>query len=406
MIPLLTNKRLLLGVTGSIAAYKAADLASQLTQAGAQVEAVLTEAAMQFISLLTLQSVTGRRAYRPADLWGGEAHVLHVGLAERAELLVVAPATADFIARLATGQADDLLALAALAARCPILIAPAMDGGMWAHPATQANVKTMQERGVIVAGPAEGRMASGQVGVGRMLEPDEILGHIRLALARDGRLAGRKIVVTAGGTQEPLDPVRFISNRSSGKQGFALAQVALDRGAEVTLVAGPVALPTPYGARRVDVQTTAEMAEAVLAECVEADVLLMAAAVADFRPETVADQKIKKSSGEVPLVRLAQTTDILAAVAEHRAQAGRPAVIVGFAAESQNVVDNARAKVFAKKLDYIVANDITARDAGFAVDTNRVTIVDAGGGIEALPLLTKTQVAEAVLERVERLLKK
>jgi phosphopantothenoylcysteine decarboxylase/phosphopantothenate--cysteine ligase len=402
-ISLLHHKRILLGVTGSIAAYKAADLASQLTQAGAEVDVILTEAATKFVAPLTFQSLTGRSAY--ADLWGpgGDAHVIHVGLGERADLLVVAPATADVIAKLAHGLANDLLTVAALAARCPVLVAPAMDGGMFAHPATQANLKTLAARGVAVLGPAEGRMASGLMGRGRMVEPEEIFGHVRLALARNGRLAGRHIVVTAGGTQEPIDPVRFISNRSSGKQGFAAAQMALDRGAEVTLVAGPTALPTPIGAKRVDVTTTAEMAEAVLAATADADALIMAAAVADFRPAQVADQKIKKA-GAAPQIELEKTVDILGAVAARREATGKPTVVVGFAAESENLVENAREKVFRKKLSLIVANDISAKDAGFSVDTNRVTLVGSGGGVEPLPLMSKAQVAEVVLERVESLL--
>ena len=398
-ISLLQSKRILLGVTGSIAAYKAADLASQLTQAGAEVDVILTEAATKFITLLTFQSLIGRTAY--SDLWGSDAHVIHVGLGERADLLVIAPATADVIARLAHGLANDLLTVTALAARCPVLLAPAMDGGMFAHPATQANLKTLAERGVALLGPAEGRMASGLVGRGRMVEPDEILGHVRLALGRKGPLAGRRIVVTAGGTQEPIDPVRFISNRSSGKQGFAVAQVALDRGAQVTLVAGPTALSAPIGARRVDVTTAAEMAEAVLAVA-DADALIMAAAVADFRPAQVADQKIKKAA--VPLVELETTVDILSAVAERREATGKPTVVVGFAAESENLIENARDKVFRKKLSLIVANDISAKDAGFSVDTNRVTLIGSGGGVEPLPLMSKEQVAEVVLERVAGLL--
>jgi len=397
-ISLLQSKRILLGVTGSIAAYKAADLASQLTQAGAEVDVILTEAATKFITPLTFQSLTGRTAY--SDLWGSEAHVIHVGLGERANLLVIAPATADVIARLAHGLANDLLTVTALAARCPVLLAPAMDGGMFAHPATQANLKTLAERGVTLLGPAEGRMASGLVGRGRMVEPDEILGHVRLALGRKGPLAGRRIVVTAGGTQEPIDPVRFISNRSSGKQGFAVAQVALDRGAKVTLITGPNTLPTPIGAERVDVNTAAEMAEAVLNA--EADALIMAAAVADFRPAQVAEQKIKKAA--VPLVELETTVDILSAVAERREATGKPTVVVGFAAESENLIENAREKVFRKRLSLIVANDISAKDAGFSVDTNRVTLIGSGGGVEPLPLMSKEQVAEVVLERVAGLL--
>ncbi len=403
-ISLFRDKRIVLGVTGSIAAYKAADLASKLTQAGALVDVVLTEAATRFVTPLTFQSVTGRPAR--TDLWAAsaEAHVAHVALGESAHLMVIAPATADTIAKLAHGLADNLLTVTALAARCPLLLAPAMDAGMYEHPATQANLKQLAERGVILLGPAEGRMASGLVGRGRLLEPDEILGQIRLAVGRGGSLAGRRVVVSAGGTQEPIDPVRFISNRSSGKQGYALAQAALDRGAEVTLVAGATALSTPVGARLVSVTTAEAMAQAVLAASAEADVLLMAAAVADFRPAQVAGQKLKKTA--LPEIRLEKTVDILTAVAEARDRSPehRPQVIVGFAAESQNLVENAREKVLRKRLTMIVANDITARDAGFAVDTNRVTLIDEGGGIQALPLLTKAEVADAVLARVEKFL--
>lgn len=398
-IPLLHDKHILLGLTGSIAAYKAADLASKLTQAGAQVEAILTEAATRFVTPLTFQAVTGRTAH--TDLWGAEAHVIHIGLAERAELLVIAPISADTLAKLAHGLADNLLTVTALAARCPIVLAPAMDGGMWQNPATQANVKTLMERGMIFVGPTEGRMASGLTGIGRMAEPEQIFGQIRFTLSRKGPLAGRKVVVSAGGTREAIDPVRYISNHSSGKQGYAVAQAALDRGADVTLVTGPTALPTPCGATRVDVISAADMAEAVLSASAEADALIMAAAVADFRPAHAAEHKIKKTA--VPSVELEKTIDILSAVAD-REQTRRPVVVVGFAAESQNLVENARDKVFRKKLSLIVANDISAQDAGFSVDTNRVTLIGGTGGVEQLPLLTKTQVAQAVMERVEQML--
>ncbi len=401
-IKLFENKRLLLGVTGSIAAYKAADLASKLTQAGALVDAILTDAATKFVTSLTFQSVTGRKAY--TDLWGDDAHIIHVGLGESADLLVIAPATADTIAKLAHGLADNLLTVTALAARCPLLIAPAMDAGMFEHPATQANLKTLQERGAIIVGPAEGRMASGLIGRGRMVEPPELIGHIRLALARGGPLANRKIVVTAGGTQEAIDPVRFISNHSSGKQGFALAQAALDRGASVTLITAPTTQPTPVGAARVDVRSAAQMADAVVTACADADALIMAAAVADFRPETEVDQKIKRSGREGYRLTLSKTADILAAVAEQKGKTGKPTITVGFAAETQNLIENAREKLAKKKLSLIVANDVSASDAGFFVDTNRVTIIDAGGGVEQLPLMSKVEVAEAVCERVERLL--
>src|ERR1039458_5307595 len=291
VIPVLRGKRILLGVGGSIAAYKAAELASRLTQAGAHVDAIMTAAATRFVTPLTFQSLTGRPA--PADLWSEDAHVLHVGLADGADLLLVAPATADILAKLAHGLADDLLTVTALAARCPLLIAPAMDAGMFEHPAVQANLATLGARGAAVIGPAEGRMASGLAGRGRMLEPEETLGHVRRAAGRNGPLAGRRIVVTAGGTQEPIDPVRVVANRSSGKQGFAVAQAALDRGAEVTLVAAPCALSTPVGARRIDVGTAEEMARAVLEAGAGAAAPLMAPAAAGFRPPRPAARKLK-----------------------------------------------------------------------------------------------------------------
>src|SRR5512137_1459734 len=292
-----TNKHILLGITGSIAAYKAAELASKLTQAGAQVDTILTPGAEKFITPLTFQSVTGRKAFTDADLWGGQAHVLHVGLGQEADLLVVAPCTANTLGKLAHGIADNLLTITALAARCPLLAAPAMDVGIYTHPATQDNIRILSERGVYFAGPDEGRMASGLEGKGRLVEPAELLGHLRLALGRDGRLVGRKIVVSAGGTQEPLDPVRVLTNKSSGKQGYALAQAALEAGGTVTLVSAPTALTPPVGARLIPVTTVEEMLEAVLSESSGADALIMAAAVADFRPKQAARNKLKKRDG-------------------------------------------------------------------------------------------------------------
>ena len=401
-IPVLANRRILLGVTGSIAAYKAADLASQLTQAGALVDAVLSEAAQRFVSPLTLASVTGRRAYTDADLWGADSHILHVDLGSGADVVLVAPATAHTLAKLAAGHADTLLCLAALAARGPLLLAPAMDAGMFEHPATQANLDVLRGRGAIVLGPAEGRMASGLAGLGRLLEPKEIVGHLRLILGRAGPLAGRSVIVTAGGTHEPIDPVRVVANRSSGRQGFALAQAALDRGATVTLISGPSTLATPVGAERIDVTTAAEMQQAVLSRLEAADVLLMAAAVADFRADPSV-QKIKRAKGELNLT-LRPTEDILALVSQRRKKGSRPRVVVGFAAESQDLVANARLKARDKGLDLIVANDILAADAGFAVETNRVTLIDSSGSVQDLPLLTKAEVAEVVLERVGTLL--
>ena len=399
-VTLLEGKRLLLGVTGSIAAYKTADLASSLTKAGAQVDVVLTAAAQKFIAPLTFQSVTGRRAYTDDDLWGNEAHILHIGLTQNVDLLAIAPVTANTMAKLAHGQADNLLTVLALAADCPLLLAPAMDAGMFGHPATQANLSTLKERGARITGPAEGRMASGLVGLGRMLEPEELLGHIRLALATAGPLSGKKIIVTAGGTQEPIDPVRAVVNRSSGKQGFALAQAALDMGAEVTLIAGPVHLSSPVGAKRVDVRTAAEMKEAVMAEIKGAQALIMAAAVADFRPKDLAAGKIKRREG-VPKVELEPTDDILGQVVKSKT---RPEVIVGFAAETQDLIEYAQAKLKEKGLSLVVANDITAPDAGFAVDTNRVVLIHANGEVEKLPLMTKAEVGERVLAAVVEIL--
>jgi len=404
MTALLEGRRILLGVTGSIAAYKAAELASQLTQAGAQVEAVLTEAAQRFVSALTFQSLTGRRAYTEADLWGAEGHVLHVGLAQGADLLVIAPATADTLAKLAQGRADTLLTLTALASTCPLLLAPAMDAGMYGHPATQANLEVLRSRGAILVGPAEGRMASGLLGPGRMVEPAELMGHIRLALGRNRPLAGRRVVVTAGGTQEPLDPVRALTNHSSGKQGYALAQAALDRGAQVTLISAPTALAAPIGAQVIPVRTAAQMGEALLPAAAQADVLLMAAAVADFRPAQPTEQKHKRGRG-TPKLELEPTEDLLAQVMEQRGSGARPQVVVGFAAESQDLVQNARAKLEAKGLSLVVANDITAPNAGFAADTNQVTLLDPAGRVETLPLMSKAEVAEVVLDRVVELLR-
>lgn len=399
----LQNKRILLGVTGSIACYKAADLASKLRQAGAEVDVILTAAAAQFITPLTFQSVTGRRAYVDADLWGSEGHVLHISLAKEADLLVVAPATANTLAKLAHGIADNLLALAAVAAECPLLVAPAMDGGMYHHAATQENIEALKKRGAVIVGPEEGHLASGLRMIGRMTEPAELLGHIRETLARGGPLAGKHMVVSAGGTQEPIDPVRFIANRSSGKQGYALAQAALDLGARVTLVSGPSALAAPVGATRVHVRTAEEMLAAVLEHSRAADALVMAAAVADFRPEQMAEHKIKKG-GDAPVIQLAHTADILKEVAAQKQKSSGPKVTVGFAAESRDLLENAEKKLKSKGLDFIVANDVSAADAGFEVDTNRVTLLFADGTKEDLSLMSKDEVAAAVMGRVAGLL--
>jgi len=399
----LSGRRILLGVTGSIAAYKAADLASKLTQAGAQVDVILSGAAEKFVTPLTFQSVTGRRAFVDSDLWGNEAHVLHVGLGHTVELLIIAPCTANTIAKLAHGQADSLLTVTALAANCPLLIAPAMDGGMFDHPATQENVDTLKKRGAIIIGPLEGHLASGLSGPGRMLEPMDILGHARLALGYNGLLAAKKVIVTAGGTQEPLDPVRVLTNRSSGKQGYALAQAALDAGAQVTLISTPTALTPPIGAHVINVETAKQMLDCVITESADSDALIMAAAVADFRPKTMVKDKIKKDGG-VPQIELEETEDILKTVSSQRRRGKRPFVVVGFAAESRDLLENATVKLKSKGLDFIAANDISAGDAGFAVETNRVTLLFADGRKESLPLMSKNEVAETIIERLAALL--
>jgi phosphopantothenoylcysteine decarboxylase/phosphopantothenate--cysteine ligase len=401
-MPILVDKHILLGVTGSIAAYKAADLASKLAQAGALVDVILTPSAEKFVAPLTFQSVTGRRAYTEADLWGSEAHVLHVGLAHQAELLVIAPCTANTIAKLAYGQADNLLTVTALAATCPSLIAPVMESNMYAHAATQENIAKLTERGTYFAGPAEGHLASGASGRGRMLETPELLGHIRLTLGHHGPLADKKVVVTAGGTHEPLDPVRVLTNRSSGKQGYALAQAALDGGAEVCLIS-TVNLEPPVGARVVPVQTVQEMLEVVLEESAGSDALIMAAAGADFRPKNVAESKMKKKDG-IPKIELEAAPDILGTLASLGPGKKRPKVVVGFAAESHNLLENATIKLQSKKLDIIAANDISATDSGFSVDTNRVTLLYPDGKSEKLPLMSKSEVAEIIIARVAALL--
>ncbi len=404
----LDQKNIILGVTGSIAVYKAADLASKLTQAGALVDVILTPAAMEFITPLTFQSVTGRPAFSDEALWGAQAHVLHVGLGHQADMLVIAPATANTLAKLANGLADNLLVLTSLSfgpgsPDRPLLLAPAMDGGMLNHPSTQANLDVLRQRGATIVGPELGHLASGMDARGRMTEPAVLLGHIRYLLTRQGPLEGKRVVVSAGGTQEPIDPVRLITNRSSGKQGYALAQAALDAGAEVTLVSAPVALEVPQGVDLVQVASAAEMEAAVVEASAQADVLLMAAAVADFRPAQASGQKIKKLAG-LPSIELEPTNDILAAVSSQKQKTGSPRVVVGFAAESQDLLANAETKLKAKRLDLMVANDISQTGSGFSVDANQVTLLYPDGQSRPLPLMSKAEVADRVVAEVVKLL--
>jgi len=406
----LNQKNILLGVTGSIAAYKAADLASKLAQAGALVDVILTPAATEFVTPLTFQSVTGRPAFTDKALWGAEAHVLHVGLGHKADMLVIAPATANTIARLAHGLADNLLALTALSfgpgtPDHPLLIAPAMDGAMFDHPATQESLSLLHQRGAMIIGPETGHLASGLEAPGRMTEPSVLLGHIRYLLTRMGPLQGCQVVVTAGGTQEPVDPVRHLTNRSSGKQGYALAQAALDAGAEVTLISATINLDVPQGVKYLPVCTAAEMETAVLDACRNAVALLMAAAVADFRPTQAASHKIKKVSAP-PSLDLEPTSDILLALSRQREQTNLPRVVIGFAAETGDLLANAAAKLKSKRLDLIVANDVSKPSSGFGVDMNQVTLLYPDGHSEPLPLMKKNEVAERVISEVVRLLKR
>ena len=367
------GKRILLGVTGGIAAYKRPDLVRRLRERGAEIQVVMTAAAREFVTPMTFQAVSGRPAR--TELWdaAAEAAMGHIELARWAEVVLIAPASADFLARLATGQADDLLATLCLATEAPIAVAPAMNHIMWANAATRANVATLQQRGVQVLGPAEGDQACGEVGEGRMLEPLELVDRVATLLVGGGPLQGRRVLITAGPTRERIDPVRFISNRSSGKMGFAVAQAAHEAGAEVVLVAGPVGLPTPPGVRRVDVESAEDMLTAVLREVEGTDIFISTAAVADYRPASAAAQKIKKTTDTMDLC-MERTTDVLATVA---ARPDRP-FVVGFAAETESVEQNARAKLLKKNLDLIAANEV-GHDKAFECEENQLVVLWRNG---------------------------
>jgi len=363
------GKRILLGVTGGIAAYKSPDLVRRLRERGAEVQVVMTAAARQFVTSTTFQAVSGRPVR--SDLWdaAAEAAMGHIELARWAEVVLIAPASADFLARLATGQADDLLATLCLATQAPIAVAPAMNHLMWENPATRANVATLTTRGLHVLGPAAGDQACGEVGEGRMLEPLDLAERLGALMRADGVLAGRRVLVTAGPTRECIDPVRFISNRSSGRMGFATAQAAREAGAEVVLLCGPVSLATPPGVRRIDVESAADMLAAVLRELPQTDVFISTAAVADYRPACAAPQKIKKSTETIELP-MQRTVDVLATVA---ASAERP-FVVGFAAETESVEQNARAKLLKKNLDMIAANEV-GHDKAFDSEDNQLIVL-------------------------------
>ena len=392
------DKRVLLGISGSIAAYKAVDLASKLTQAGAAVDVLMTYSATHFITPLTFRSITHRPVL--VDLFdiNSPQAIEHVALAKSADVLVAAPATAHLIAKLALGLADDPISVIALATNAPLVLAPAMDANMWQHPAVQRNVQTLTQRGAVIVGPGQGRLASGLVGWGRVAETPELMGRIAQTLGAHGDLSGRAIVVSAGGTQEPIDPVRVITNRSSGKMGYAVAEAARDRGADVILIKAPTALDDPPGVRVVPVETAEEMRQAVQDAARSADALVMAAAVADYRPAAPSSHKMKKEAASELAIDLERTTDIIASV---------PSSIVkaAFAAESDDLLGNARAKLRSKGADLVVANDITIPDAGFGADTNKVWLLDEDSELE-LPLMPKYDVAMAILDRIAALLHK
>lgn len=392
------DKTILLGVTGSIAAFKAATLASQFTQAGARVDVVMTREATQFIGALTFESLTHRHVCTDVMALLPDSTIGHVVMAKRADLFLIAPATAHILAKLAHGLADDAVSATALDTRAPLVIAPAMEADMWSHPATQANVATLVARGAIFVEPGVGRLASGLMGKGRLADLDDIVDAVRATLGRNGDLAQRKIVVTAGGTQEPIDPVRVIANRSSGKMGFALAECARDRGARVTLIAGVTHLRVPRGIEFIAAPTASEMRDAVLRASADADALVMSAAVADFRPAQTAEQKIKKGSAETLTIELVKNPDILRDVAERPLTADRRRlVVVGFAAETQDLIANARAKLAAKNLDLIVANPVPA---SFGSDQDHATLIARGGAVTELPPLPKAELADKILDLI------
>lgn len=394
------GRRVVLGVTGGIAAYKAISLARDLTLAGASVDVVLTQGALEFVRPLTFEALTGRPAF--SSLYPQGDPLLHIRLARDAHAVVVAPATANFMARAAAGMADDLLTATLLATEAPVVVCPAMNDRMYAHPATQANLGRLAQIGYRLAGPAVGPLAWGEgEGPGRMLEPDEILAHVGRALEASSSLAGKRVLVTAGGTREAIDPVRYIGNRSSGRMGYEIAAAAWRRGADVVLISGPSHLPVPVGVELRRIESAEQVLNAVRGALADADVLVMAAAVADFRPAGAAAQKIKKEGGAVPQVALEATADVLKATREAR----RPgSVIVGFALETTDAVENGRRKLEGKGLDLLVVNDATQPGAGFEVETNRVVLLQPGRADEALPLMSKAAVADAILDRVEALL--
>lgn len=390
---MLSGKKILLGVSGGIAAYKACEIVSRLKKQGAEVRVILTEHAAEFVPETTFEALSGNPVGLKLFGCDGGWEIRHVRWPQGADLFIVAPATANVLAKMANGIADDLLTSSLLAATCPILAAPAMNTAMWQNPATQANLKTLLARGVKTVGPGNGHLACGDSGDGRMSEAAQIVAEAERLLCARKDLAGRKVLVTAGPTREPLDPVRFLTNESSGKMGYAIAEAARDRGAEVTLVSGPVALPAPAGVTVVPVETTEDLFEAVTSRCEVQDIIVQAAAPADFRAER-AEQKIKKQ-GDAPLVMtLTPTPDVAAAVGARKREGQ---FVVAFATETQNLLENARRKLVKKNASLVVANDVTRAGAGFGTDTNIAAFVTAQG-VRELPLMSKRELADCILD--------
>jgi phosphopantothenoylcysteine decarboxylase/phosphopantothenate--cysteine ligase len=396
-VSVLSGSRVVLGVTGGIAAYKAADLASKLVQAGALVDVIMTEAATRLVGIATFQSLTKRPVHTDVFESWTDSYFGHISLGHEADAIVVAPATANSIARLANGLADDMLGAVVLSSKAPLVIVPAMEHDMFRHPATQANIAMLAARGAIQVGPESGRLASGEVGEGRMSSPETIVGALRRVLGRSGPLAGKRLVVTAGGTREPLDPIRFLGNRSSGRMGHAIAQAAIDAGAIVTLITTATELAVPYGAEHVSVQTAGEMLEAVRCAADRADILVMSAAVADFRPADAKRTKIKKQPGTEGLpLDLVRNPDIIASVT-------RPGLVkVGFAAETEDLIPYAAAKLAAKGLDMIVANDA---ESTIGSTESTAHFLFAEGEPISLPRLSKHEVAARVVTEIARMVR-
>lgn len=396
----LTDRRILLGVAGGIAAYKTADLVRRLRERGAEVRVVMTPGAQEFVAPLTFQALSGKPVHTDLLDTAAEAAMGHIELAKWAQLLLIAPVSANLLAKLATGFADNLLTTLCLASEAPLVLAPAMNQAMWQHAATQTNVQTLQQRGAQILGPASGSQACGDVGPGRMLEPNLLIERIATLFTPQtevGRLTGKHIAITAGPTREPLDPVRYLSNYSSGKMGFALAAAAHHAGAEVTLIAGPVDLPTPSGVKRIDVLNALEMHAAAKQAADHCDLFIAAAAVADFRPQQISSQKIKKSEGNIEgTLRLVKNPDIVADIAKRNHK--RP-FTVGFAAETEKLVKHAREKLSRKKLDMIIANDISDSNNGFNSDYNQVVVIDREGEY-SMPAALKSELAAALLEKI------